>query len=133
MIPEELEKIRGLLGTVFAEGRYDEASSIVAELVANDNFVEFLTLHDEFHQTGLQSPFAFCVAWRALNGHPQVPVRIKDIAVVIVNEVGNDCQGLHDLDTHIKTPFQHAGLVPRNGLDRGIRDARPLSRERKLL
>jgi malate synthase len=44
MIPEELGKIRGLLGTAFAEGRYDEAASIVAELVANDTFVEFLTL-----------------------------------------------------------------------------------------
>jgi malate synthase len=44
MIPEELGKIRGLLGAAFGDGRYDEASGIVAELVANDTFVEFLTL-----------------------------------------------------------------------------------------
>ncbi|HTS22568.1 MAG TPA: malate synthase A [Casimicrobiaceae bacterium] len=44
MIPEELTKIRGLLGASFGEGRYEEASGIVAELVASDSFVEFLTL-----------------------------------------------------------------------------------------
>ena len=44
MIPEELGKIRGLIGAAFAEGRYDEAAGIVADLVANDTFVEFLTL-----------------------------------------------------------------------------------------
>jgi malate synthase len=44
MVPEELSKIRGLLGPAFAEGRYEEASRIVDELIQNDNFVEFLTL-----------------------------------------------------------------------------------------
>jgi malate synthase len=44
MVPEELGKIRGLLGPAFAEGRYEEASRIVDELVQNDTFVEFLTL-----------------------------------------------------------------------------------------
>jgi len=44
MIPEEVQKIRALLGPAYAEGRYDEAAKIFAELVANDTFVEFLTL-----------------------------------------------------------------------------------------
>jgi malate synthase len=44
MIPEEMERIRTLLGPAFGEGRYDEAAGIFAELVGSDNFVEFLTL-----------------------------------------------------------------------------------------
>ena len=44
MIPEELVKIRELLGPAFAEGRYDEASGLVRDLVESDTFVEFLTL-----------------------------------------------------------------------------------------
>ncbi len=44
MIPEELAKVRELLGAAYATGRYDEAATIFADLVANDSFVEFLTL-----------------------------------------------------------------------------------------
>jgi malate synthase len=44
MIPEEMQKIRALLGPAFGEGRYDEAASIFADLVNGDSFVEFLTL-----------------------------------------------------------------------------------------
>jgi malate synthase len=44
MIPEEMAKIRELLGPAFGEGRYDEAAKIFADLVNNDTFVEFLTL-----------------------------------------------------------------------------------------
>ena len=44
MIPEEMQKIRELLGIAFGEGRYTEAAEIFAELVNNDSFVEFLTL-----------------------------------------------------------------------------------------
>jgi len=44
MIPEEMQKIRALLGPAFGEGRYDEAASIFADLVNSDTFVEFLTL-----------------------------------------------------------------------------------------
>jgi malate synthase len=44
MIPEEVAKIRDLLGAAYAAGKYDEAAGIFAELVANDTFVEFLTL-----------------------------------------------------------------------------------------
>ena len=44
MIPEELAGIRDLLGAAFGEGRYDEAARIFGDLVANDTFVEFLTL-----------------------------------------------------------------------------------------
>jgi malate synthase len=44
MIPEEIDKIRQLLGTAFGEGRYDEAAAIFVDLVNNDAFVEFLTL-----------------------------------------------------------------------------------------
>jgi malate synthase len=44
MIPEEMSKIRELLGPSFGEGRYDEAAKIFADLVNNETFVEFLTL-----------------------------------------------------------------------------------------
>jgi malate synthase len=44
MIPEELEKIRALLGAAFGAGKYDDAAKIFADLVDNDTFVEFLTL-----------------------------------------------------------------------------------------
>ena len=44
MIPEEMGKIRSLLGPAFGEGRYDEAAALFADLVNNDTFVEFLTL-----------------------------------------------------------------------------------------
>ncbi len=44
MIPEEMQKIRDLLGAAFGEGKYDDAAKIFADLVNNDTFVEFLTL-----------------------------------------------------------------------------------------
>ena len=44
MLPQEMQKIRELLGPMFAEGRYDEAAEIFSGLVSNDTFVEFLTL-----------------------------------------------------------------------------------------
>jgi malate synthase len=44
MIPEEMQKIRDLLGPAFGDGRYDEAAKIFADLVSNETFVEFLTL-----------------------------------------------------------------------------------------
>ena len=42
MIPEEMQKIRALLGPAFAEGRYDEAAGIFAELVSSDNFGRYV-------------------------------------------------------------------------------------------
>jgi malate synthase len=44
MIPEEVGKIRDSLGPAYAEGGYDDAAKIFADLVGNDTFVEFLTL-----------------------------------------------------------------------------------------
>ncbi len=44
MIPEEVAKIRELLGDAYAEGKYDDAAEIFADLVNDDTFVEFLTL-----------------------------------------------------------------------------------------
>jgi malate synthase len=44
MVPEELAKVRTLLGPAFGAGRYDEAASIGSDLVGSDTFVEFLTL-----------------------------------------------------------------------------------------
>ena len=44
MIPEEVAKIRALLGPAYGDGRYDDAAKIFADLVDNDAFVEFLTL-----------------------------------------------------------------------------------------
>jgi malate synthase len=44
MIPQEVQKIRDLLGPAYADGKYDEAATIFANLVDDDSFVEFLTL-----------------------------------------------------------------------------------------
>jgi len=44
MIPEEVQKIRDLLGAAYAAGKYDDAAKIFADLVKSDTFVEFLTL-----------------------------------------------------------------------------------------
>ncbi|HSQ81491.1 MAG TPA: malate synthase A [Casimicrobiaceae bacterium] len=44
MLPEEMAKIRALLGTAYALGKYDAAAKIFADLVNNDTFVDFLTL-----------------------------------------------------------------------------------------
>ncbi len=44
MIPEELAKIKELLGAAWGEGKYEDAAKIFADLVSNDSFVEFLTL-----------------------------------------------------------------------------------------
>jgi malate synthase len=44
MLPQEMAKIRELLGPAYTDGRYDEAAKIFADLVNNDTFVEFLTL-----------------------------------------------------------------------------------------
>jgi malate synthase len=44
LLPEEMAKIRELLGSAYGEGRYEEAARIFADLVDNDSFVEFLTL-----------------------------------------------------------------------------------------
>jgi malate synthase len=43
-LPEEMAKIRELLGTAYADGKYDDAAEIFADLVNSDTFVEFLTL-----------------------------------------------------------------------------------------
>ena len=44
MMSEEQEKIKDLLGSAYAQGKYEDAGSIFASLVNNDEFVEFLTL-----------------------------------------------------------------------------------------
>jgi len=44
LVPEEMAKIRDLLGASYGQGRYDDAARIFADLVNNDTFVEFLTL-----------------------------------------------------------------------------------------
>ncbi len=44
MLPEEMRKIRELLGAAFGSGHYLDAAEIFTDLVNNDTFVEFLTL-----------------------------------------------------------------------------------------
>jgi len=44
MIPQEMTRIREILGPAYGEGRYEEAADIFWKLVEADNFVEFLTL-----------------------------------------------------------------------------------------
>jgi malate synthase len=44
LLPQETARIRELLGPAYAEGKYDDAARIFAELVNSDTFVDFLTL-----------------------------------------------------------------------------------------
>jgi malate synthase len=44
MLPEELEKVKQLLGPAYAAGKYEEAAQLFAELTTSDDFVDFLTL-----------------------------------------------------------------------------------------
>jgi malate synthase len=44
LLPEEMARIRDLLGEDYERGRYDDAARIFADLVNNDTFVDFLTL-----------------------------------------------------------------------------------------
>jgi malate synthase len=44
LLPEELAKIRTLLGEHFAEGRYEEAAKLFDRITTDDTYVEFLTL-----------------------------------------------------------------------------------------
>lgn len=44
MLAEEMAKIKELLGDAYSEGNYEEAAKMFDELIAADDFVEFLTL-----------------------------------------------------------------------------------------
>jgi len=44
LLPQEMQRIRELLGANYAQGRYDEAARIFGNLVNNETFVDFLTL-----------------------------------------------------------------------------------------
>jgi malate synthase len=45
LLPEELSKVRSLLGEdAWRGGRYEEAARLFDEITASDEYVEFLTL-----------------------------------------------------------------------------------------
>jgi malate synthase len=45
MLPEELQKVRVLLGeTAWKNGRYEEAAALFERITTGDDYVEFLTL-----------------------------------------------------------------------------------------
>lgn len=44
MVPEEIERIKEILGEEYAAGRYAEAAELFDELITSDEFVDFLTL-----------------------------------------------------------------------------------------
>lgn len=44
MLPEELAKVREILGPAYEDGRYEEAAELFDEITTDPNFVEFLTL-----------------------------------------------------------------------------------------
>ncbi len=44
MLPEELEKVKQLLGSDYSAGKYEEAAQLFDEITTSDEFVEFLTL-----------------------------------------------------------------------------------------
>ncbi|MFQ3664142.1 MAG: malate synthase A, partial [Chloroflexaceae bacterium] len=43
-LPEELQKVRAILGPAYEEGRYEEATELFDAITTSDEFVEFLTL-----------------------------------------------------------------------------------------
>ncbi|GAB4427902.1 MAG: malate synthase A [Chloroflexi bacterium OHK40] len=44
MLPEELQKVRQILGPAYESGRYEEAADLFEQITTSDQFVEFLTL-----------------------------------------------------------------------------------------
>jgi malate synthase len=44
MLPEELHKVREILGPAYEDGRYEEAAELFDRITTDDEFVEFLTL-----------------------------------------------------------------------------------------
>ncbi len=44
MIPEEIARIKTILGDMYALGKYDEAAQLFAQLTTSDEFIDFLTL-----------------------------------------------------------------------------------------
>jgi malate synthase len=44
LLPEELQKVRQILGPAYNDGRYEEAAELFDEITTSDDFVEFLTL-----------------------------------------------------------------------------------------
>ncbi len=44
MLPEELQKVRQILGAAYDDGKYEEAAELFDEITTSDEFVEFLTL-----------------------------------------------------------------------------------------
>jgi malate synthase len=54
LIPEELEKIKAMLGSNYQNGRYPEGAEMFEKLTLDDEFVEFLTLpaYDEIVKNG---------------------------------------------------------------------------------
>jgi malate synthase len=44
MLPEELQKVRQILGPAYDDGRYEQAAELFAAITTSDDFVEFLTL-----------------------------------------------------------------------------------------
>jgi malate synthase len=44
MLPEELHKVRTILGPAYDDGRYEEAAELFDEITTSDEFVDFLTL-----------------------------------------------------------------------------------------
>ncbi len=44
MVPEELDRIKTLLGEEYTSGRYEEAAKLFDKITTSDDFVEFLTL-----------------------------------------------------------------------------------------
>nr|MCU0494917.1 malate synthase A [Chloroflexaceae bacterium] len=44
MLPEELDKIKAMLGAGYSSGKYEEAADLFDQITTSDEFVEFLTL-----------------------------------------------------------------------------------------
>jgi malate synthase len=44
MIPEEIARIKTILGDMYSLGKYDEAAQLFAQITTSDEFIDFLTL-----------------------------------------------------------------------------------------
>src|ERR1700680_5039802 len=93
-----------------------------------NSVVEFFSLHNERNEAWDQEPLA--AAWI---GRPKIPIRVEDVGVVIVNQIGGYDYRFFRSDSGREAAFEDAGFIPGDRLHGGIRDARTLRRERKLL
>src|SRR5690349_9661259 len=94
----------------------------------SSSFIELAPLGNQAHARRREDPFARVLVW-----HPEIPISLENIGVVVVNEIGGYSCGLVRGDAGIEAPLENRRLVPRNGLHRCICNSEAGRRKGKLL